>query len=146
MPRVAKPSREVSAVNPIVEKFRDFVHYKSRIDTLSKEQNLIKEELNQYVIENGVEDDRGHINFELPEEVDGFKRLQRQRKVSLGLDMDAAILILTKKGLAERCIRAVPTVAEDEVMAALYEGKLTEEDIDAMFPKKISWAFIPKKD
>jgi len=146
MPRVAKPSREVSAVNPIVEKFRDFVHYKSRIDTLSKEQNLIKEELNQYVIENGVEDDRGHINFELPEEVDGFKRLQRQRKVSLGLDMDAAILILTKKGLAERCIKAVPTVAEDEVMAALYEGKLTEEDIDAMFPKKISWAFIPKKD
>jgi len=146
MPRVAKPSREVSAVNPIVEKFRDFVHYKSRIDTLSKEQNLIKEELNQYVIENGVEDDRGHINFELPEEVDGFKRLQRQRKVSLGLDMGAAILILTKKGLAERCIKAVPTVAEDEVMAALYEGKLTEEDIDAMFPKKISWAFIPKKD
>lgn len=146
MAKAAKPSRQISAVNPIVEKFREFVHYKSRIEILTKEQNVIKEELNEFVIENGVEDDRGHINFELPEEVDGFRRLQRQRKVSLGLDMDAAILILTKKGLADRCIKSIPTVAEDEVMAALYEGKLTEQDIDAMFPKRISWAFIPKKD
>lgn len=146
MPKPAEPSRKVSTINPIVEKFRNFVHYKTRIESLTKQQNAIKEELNEYVIENGVEDDRGHINFELPEEVDGYRRLQRQRKVSMGLDMDAAILILTKKGLADRCIKSIPTVAEDEVMAALYEGKLTEEDIDQMFPKKITWAFIPKKD
>jgi len=146
MPKIAKPPRVIPVVDPLIQKFRDFISFKTRIDSLTKEQNVLKEELNQYVIENGVEDDRGHINFELPEEVDGFRRLQRQRKVSLGLDMDAAILILTKKGLADRCIKSIPTVAEDEVMAALYEGKLTEEDIDTMFPKKVTWAFIPKKD
>jgi len=146
MPKIAKPPRVIPVVDPLIQKFRDFISFKTRIDSLTKEQNALKEELNQYVIENGVEDDRGHINFELPEEVDGFRRLQRQRKVSLGLDMDAAILILTKKGLADRCIKSIPTVAEDEVMAALYEGKLTEEDIDTMFPKKVTWAFIPKKD
>jgi hypothetical protein len=146
MPKIAKPPRVVPVVDPLIQKFRDFISFKTRIDSLTKEQNVLKEELNQYVIENGVEDDRGHINFELPEEVDGFRRLQRQRKVSLGLDIDAAILILTKKGLADRCIKSIPTVAEDEVMAALYEGKLTEEDIDTMFPKKVTWAFIPKKD
>ena len=146
MPKIAKPPRVVPVVDPLIQKFRDFISFKTRIDSLTKEQNALKEELNQYVIENGVEDDRGHINFELPEEVDGFRRLQRQRKVSLGLDIDAAILILTKKGLADRCIKSIPTVAEDEVMAALYEGKLTEEDIDTMFPKRVTWAFIPKKD
>jgi hypothetical protein len=146
MPKIAKPPRVVPVVDPLIQKFRDFISFKTRIDSLTKEQNVLKEELNQYVIENGVEDDRGHINFELPEEVDGFRRLQRQRKVSLGLDIDAAILILTKKGLADRCIKSIPTVAEDEVMAALYEGKLTEEDIDTMFPKRVTWAFIPKKD
>lgn len=145
MPRVAKPSRTISTENPLIEKFRNFVSLKSRIDSLSKEQNKIKEELTEYVMENGQEDDRGHIRVDLPEEVDGYTAIQRQRRVSQGLDMDAAILILTKKGLAERCIKSIPTVAEDEVMAALYEGKLTEQDIDAMFPKKITWAFVPTK-
>lgn len=145
MPKVVKPSREISAVNPLVEKFRDFIGYKTRIESLTKEQNKLKEELTEFVIENGQEDDRGHVRVDLPEEVEGYTAIQRQRRVSMGLDMDAAILILTKKGLADRCIKSVPTVAEDEVMAALYEGKLTEQDIDAMFPKKITWAFIPTK-
>jgi hypothetical protein len=145
MPKVIKPSREISAVDPLIQKFRDFISFKTRIDSLTKEQNKVKEELVEYVIENGQEDDRGHVRVELPEEVEGYTSIQRQRRVSMGLDMDAAILILTKKGLAERCIKSVPTVAEDEVMAALYEGKLTEQDIDAMFPKKITWAFLPTK-
>ena len=145
MPKTAKPSRSISTENPLIEKFRNFVTLKTRIDSLSKEQNKIKEELTEYVIEHGQEDDRGHVRVELPEEVDGYTAIQRQRRVSQGLDMDAAILILTKKGLAERCIKSIPTVAEDEVMAALYEGKLTEQDIDSMFPKKITWAFVPTK-
>lgn len=145
MPKVAKPAREISKENPLVTKFRNFISYKTRIDSLTKEQNKLKEELNEYIIEHGQEDDRGHIRVELPEEIDGYNSIQRQRRVSQGLDMDAAILILTKKGLADRCIKAVPTIAEDEVMAALYEGKLTEKDIDTMFPKKITWAFIPTK-
>jgi len=146
MPKVAKAAREIKKEHPLVSKFRDFISLKSRIESLTKEQSVLKEELNQYVIDNGQEDDRGHISVFLPEEVDGYTSMKRQRRVSQGLDMDAAILILTKKGLAERCIRSVPTVAEDEVMAALYEGKLTEQDIDTMFPKKITWAFIPTKD
>jgi len=146
MPRVAKAAREIKTENPLVTKFRDFISLKSRIDGLTKQQNVLKEELNQYVIENGEEDERGHVSVALPSEVDGYTSIKRQRRVTQGLDIDAAILILTKKGLAERCIKAVPTVAEDEVMAALYEGKLTEQDIDTMFPKKITWAFVPTKD
>lgn len=145
MPKVTKPSRDISVADPLIQKFRDFISFKTRIDSLTKQQNKLKEELSEYVIENGQEDDRGHIRVELPEEVDGYTSIQRQRRVSMGLDMDAAILILTKKGLAERCIKSVPTIAEDEVMAALYEGKLTEQDIDTMFPKKITWAFLPTK-
>lgn len=146
MPRVAKAAREIKTENPLVTKFRDFISLKSRIDGLTKQQNVLKEELNQYVIENGEEDERGHVSVALPSEVEGYTSIKRQRRVTQGLDIDAAILILTKKGLAERCIKAVPTVAEDEVMAALYEGKLTEQDIDTMFPKKITWAFVPTKD
>jgi hypothetical protein len=39
----------------------------------------------------------------------------------------------------------VPMLDEAEVMACLYEGLLTEEEIDEMFPKKVSYAFLTSK-
>jgi hypothetical protein len=77
--------------------------------------------------------------------VDGYRSLQRQRKVSQSLDPAEANRILTAKGLADRCYSMEPVLNEDQVMSCLYEGLLTEEDIDTMFPKKIIWAFIPSK-
>ena len=146
MAKIAEPTRKPEVnVNPLVAKFREFISYKSRVDEFTKKQNEIKAELNEYVEENGEVDDKGHVWVTLPEEVEGYVSMQRQRRVSQSLDMDTAILTLTKRGLADRCIRSVPTVDEDEIMACLYEGKLTETEVDAMFPKKITWAFIPSK-
>ena len=144
MPRISPASRTVSN-NPIILKVREYLTYKKRIDDMTKSQSAIKNELMEVVEEHGVEDDKGHVWFELPEEVDGYVSLQRQRRVSQKLDMDAAVAILATKGLADRCIKTIPTVDEDEVMACLYEGKLSEKDIDEMFPKTITGAFVPSK-
>jgi hypothetical protein len=56
--------------------------------------------------------------------------------------MDIAEKIIQEKGLTERCIKMVPTLDEAEIMASFYRGELTEDDIDAMFPSKVSYAFI----
>lgn len=144
MVNVEKPARDISPTG-ILGTVKQYMTIKRRIDDLSKEQVVLKGELSDIVDKDGEPDDKGHIWLSLPEEVDGVTSLKRERRVSQSLDIDAAILILTKKGLAERCIKPVPTIAEDEVMAALYEGKLTEEDVDTMFPKKITWAFITSK-
>lgn len=144
MATVEKPSRDVSLTGILVT-VKQYMNLKRRIDDLTKEQIVLKGELSDIVDKEGEPDDKGHIWLQLPDEVEGVSSLKRERRVSQSLDMDAAILILTQKGLAERCIKPVPTIAEDEVMAALYEGKLTEEDVDTMFPKKITWAFITSK-
>lgn len=144
MATVEKPARDVSPKG-LLGTVKQYVTLKRRIDDLTKEQSVLKSELSDLVDQQGETDDKGHVWLPLPEEVDGVVSLKRERRVSQSLDMDAAILILTQKGLAERCIKPIPTVAEDEVMAALYEGKLTEDDVDAMFPKKITWAFITSK-
>ncbi len=144
MATVEKPSRDVSPKG-LLGTVKQYINLKRRIDDLTKEQSVLKTELSDLVDKQGETDDKGHVWLPLPEEVDGVVSLKRERRVSQSLDMDAAILILTQKGLADRCIKPIPTVAEDEVMAALYEGKLTEEDVDAMFPKKITWAFITSK-
>lgn len=144
MATVEKPSRDVSPKG-LLGTVKQYVTLKRRIDDLTKEQGVLKSELSEIVDKQGEVDDKGHLWLQLPEEVEGVASLKRERRVSQSLDMDAAIVILTQKGLAERCIKPVPTIAEDEVMAALYEGKLTEEDVDAMFPKKVTWAFITSK-
>jgi hypothetical protein len=39
----------------------------------------------------------------------------------------------------------VPVLQENEILACVYTGELSESDIDAMFPKKISYAFLVKE-
>jgi hypothetical protein len=129
----------------IMTKVRSFVSLKRRIDDLTKEQSAIKAELSNLVDQEGEPDEKGHLWIRLPDEVDGYTSLQRQRRVSQSLDEDEASTILNNKGLTERCYKMVPVLDESEVMACLYEGLLTEEEIDEMFPKSVTWAFIPSK-
>jgi len=131
--------------NPILSKVRKYVNLRSRIDDLTKEQAVIKTELAELVDNEGTPDEKGHIWYSLPEEVEGYKSLQRQRKVSQRLDEDTARAILKQKGLTDRCYKLVPVLDESEVMACLYEDLLSEEEVDSMFPKSVSYAFIPSK-
>ena len=129
----------------IVAKVRHYIVLKNRIDDLSKEQSTLKSELSEIVDEQGLPDEKGHIWLELPQEVDGYVSLQRQRRVSQSLDQEVADKILREKGIYDRCFKMVPVLDEAEVMACLYEDLLTEEEIDEMFPKTVSYAFIPSK-
>ena len=131
--------------NSIVSKVRKYVSLRGRIVDLTKEQSVLKSELSDLVDNEGTADDKGHIWYSLPEEVDGYQSLQRQRRVSQRLDEDTARAILKQKGLTDRCYKLVPVLDEAEVMACLYESLLTEEEIDSMFPKSVSYAFIPSK-
>ena len=131
--------------NTVVSKVRKYITLKGRIDDLTKEQSVLKTELSDLVDSQGTPDEKGHIWYSLPEEVNGVTSLQRQRRVTQKLDTDVAEAILKDKGLASRCYKLVPVLDEAEVMACLYEGALTEEEIDTMFPKSVSYAFIPSK-
>lgn len=143
MPNIIPPDKK--PVSPILSKVQQFITIKRQIEDLTKEQTQIKTFLSDLVDKEGEPDDKGHLWYPLEEEVDGYRSLQRQRKVSQSLDPEEASRILNEKGLADRCYSMQPVLNEDQVMSCLYEGKLTEEDIDKMFPKKITWAFIPSK-
>ncbi len=143
MPNIIPPDR--APTNSVLSKVKSFIMLKRQIEDLTKEQSELKSFLSNLVDTEGEPDDKGHLWYPLEQEVDGYRSLQRQRKVTQSLDSEVATRILGEKGLAERCYSWQPVLKEDEVMACLYEGTLTEEDIDAMFPKKIVWAFIPSK-
>jgi hypothetical protein len=139
MPNIIPPDKK--PVSSVLSKVQQFIAIKRQLDDLTKEQTQLKNYLSDLVDREGEPDDKGHLWYPL----DGYRSLQRQRKVSQSLDADAATRILNERGLSDRCYSMQPVLNEDEVMACLYEGKLSEEDIDTMFPKKIIWAFIPSK-
>lgn len=143
MPRVV--TREEPKDNTFMTKVAAFLSLRSRIDDLTKEKASIQSDLSELVDTTGEPDEKGNLWIHLPHEVDGYTALQRQRKVSQVLDQEVAENILKNKNLFERCYKMQPVLKEDEVMAAHFEGLISEEEIDKMFPNKVTWAFVPKK-
>ena len=140
MPKVIQ-KEDPKTVDPLLEKVSNFVATKRRIDDLSKENNKIKAELSDLVDTDGIPDEKGHLLYDLPQTIAGVTALKRQRRVSQSLDSGVADKILKDKGIYDRCYKMVPTLDESEVMACLYDELLTEEEIDEMFPKSVSYAF-----
>jgi uncharacterized protein YebE (UPF0316 family) len=93
----------------------------------------------------GEVDDKGNIIVELPEEVNGFGAVVKQRRVSRKIDELVADEIITEKGMEEQLYKIIRVVDEDALMAALYNDELTEAEIDQMYPQKIVWALVMNK-
>lgn len=121
---------------------QQYVAIKEQKDLLAKREAELKAILTEVVEEDGEVDGKGHIVLEIDEAVTGVTRLVKQRKLSKPLDMEVAEKLLEDKGLIENCTVMVRQLDQDAIMAAYYKEQLTEEDIDAMFPPKISYAFI----
>jgi hypothetical protein len=131
-------------IQSVKDEVRQYVALKDQIDLISTRQSEIKKRLIEAVDELGEFNDRGHKVLALDDDSINVATLTKQRKVSNPLDMDVAETLLTKRGIKDTCIKMVPTLDESAIMAAFYSGHLTEADIDAMFPEKVSYAFIVK--
>lgn len=118
---------------------------RDEIDGLTKRQVEVKKRVIDGIKELGYEDSTGHIVVDINDATTGISRALHQRRVSKSLDVDIAEDLLDKKGLTERCSRKIFVLNEEEIMAAFYEGLLTEADIDAMFPAKVTWALVMSK-
>jgi hypothetical protein len=129
----------------LVHHVRENVLLKERIDELTALQNDVKKQLKQAIEDLGEVDDRGHVVIEIEDDVTGIRKVMHQRRVSKNLDIELAEKVLKEKGIHERCLTMVPVLNEDEIMAAYYENLITEEDIDKMFPSKITWALVLSK-
>lgn len=126
----------------ILNDVRQFVALKDQIALLTKREIEIKTRLSKLVEQQGEVDGKGHYVFDVEDSVSGVAALVRQRKVSKSEDREAAETILKNKGLWDTCSEKVEIINQDAVMASFFKGELTEEDIDAMYPTKISYAFL----
>ncbi|CAB4166951.1 hypothetical protein UFOVP964_50 [uncultured Caudovirales phage] len=129
----------------LIARAKKYSFLKSQLDYLDKEQKALRIELLEVLDLNGEEDDKGNIVLELPEEVDGFVSLVKQRRVSRKVDEFKAEELITSKGMEDTLYKTIRVVDEDALMAALYNEELTEEEIDEMYPQTVVWALVLKK-
>lgn len=122
---------------------REYSGVRQQGDLIKAREAELKKRLSSIVEEFGEADEKGHLWLPLAESTGGYVSLQRQRRVSRTLDGEKAARILAGAGISDKCYRMEPVLDQDAVMAALYEGELTDDQIDEMWPQKISYAFVP---
>ena len=123
----------------INETVKQYVALKEQIKFLNEREAELKNRLITTVEELGEENSNGHLVLE----VEGVT-LTKQRKVSNPLDLEVAIPLLEEKNLKKQCTKTVEQIDQDEIIIAYSKGLLTEEEIESMFPKKITYAFLVK--
>ena len=134
-----------SSFTKIKTLFGEWIGIKNQRETFAKREEELKKMLSAIVETDGYTDDKGSEYVDFKEPIEGFAGMKRERRVIQRLDEEKAFEVLAEKKLTQLCTRTITVVDEDAVQAAFYDGKLTQDDIDAMFVTKINYAFIPRK-
>ncbi len=103
-------------------------------------QTELREKLFSVLDTDGLEDEKGNLQFELEQAVDGIVRIEKQRRSSRKIDEFRADEIIAELGLENDVYEMKRVINEDALMAAYYEDKITEQQLDEMFPVTVTWA------
>jgi hypothetical protein len=121
-----------------VEKLaQQYVAVKAEADFITERQNELKARLKDAVEKLGDVTAKGHKVLEF-----GDIKLTNQRKESNPLDADVATDILNKHGLYKECVKTIEQLDNNAILVAYQKDLLTAEEIDLMFPIKVTYAFL----
>lgn len=145
MARVIDEPREFANPDDFDTQVREYLQVKSTAEMLDARKEDLRKNLFSHLEGSGELDDKGNYFIELPQPIDGIVRLEKQKRTIRKLDESAAEDILKDNELEDEIYETVRVVNEDKLMAAYYEGKISEDELERMFPAKISWALRTAK-
>ncbi len=129
----------------IRRELQQYVTLKDEADAIGERVTTIKKRLTSYIEDLGEPNEKGSIVLPVEDERTNTRAIVKQRRVSKQFDEDTANDLLKDKGLFEACTTTITVLDQDAVMGAYYEGKLTDADIEKMFPEKVTWALVLEK-
>lgn len=133
-----------------VETLRQFLQIKLAEKDLKTRYATVRDRVIDIIQQNGVEDDKGSLYLDLDELGldDEFGEAKYERRVSINLDPDRAEEILKKKRLYKSVLTTIEVVDEEKIAALYYQGKISDEEWDELYPASETWAVkvsAPKK-
>jgi hypothetical protein len=142
--RVIKPAAKTET-DSFKDEVREFAHLATEIKKLEAIRDRLKKSLSARVEAEGDEVDGGHLLIEFPEPIENLAGIKRERRVSKGLNKDAAEALIEARGLEDDLYTWIRVIDEDAVYRARFEDKLDDDDLDTMYPEKVTWAFVTVK-
>lgn len=124
---------------------REYAKVKATLDFMETRQKELREKIFMALDDEGFEDDRGNLLIDFDSPIEGIVRVEKQRRTTRKLDEPAAETIIQAKGIGDEVYKTIRVIDEDALMAMVYEGKVTEEELETMFPLKVTWALTTKK-
>jgi hypothetical protein len=131
--------------NSLDAQVREYAKLKASMSFMETRQKELREVLFSKIEQEGYEDEKGNVVLDLPQSIEGICCIQKTARVTPYLDETVAERIIEEKGIGDDVYKMVRVIDEGALMSQLYEGKLTEDEIDEMFPKKTVWALMTKK-
>jgi hypothetical protein len=141
---MARLQRQVLDTEELTHDVESWWGIKFQSKLIAKKLDEGKNALLKMIQRHGETDpETGSLFLDLEEPVSDRKivRLKAQRTVRTGLNPDAE-RILRQKGIWDDCVEMVPQVDEGKVHAAYYDRKLSDEDLQLLFPKTIFFSLI----
>lgn len=66
---------------------------------------------------------------------------ERRERTSTSLNEEKALALIKKKKLEEECMEVVTVVSEDAILAANYQGKITDKELAGLYEEHTTYAF-----
>lgn len=126
--------------NKIESQIREYALVKNSLDSLEERAKSLRDKIFDYLDNEGDESSNGNRILYFDSEIEGYNKIEKSGRRSRKIDELVAEEIIEAEGLSDELYKMVKTVDEEALMAALYEGKLTEEQVDLMYPIKTTWA------
>jgi hypothetical protein len=67
--------------------------------------------------------------------------VERRERTSTILNTEKAMALIEKKQLVEECTEVVTVVSEDAILAANYQGKITDKELAGLYEENTTYAF-----
>jgi hypothetical protein len=137
---IPEEGRPFSDPNHIDSQIREYIKLKSTMTVMETRSKELRDKIFEYLDAEGEEDTSGSFGIYLDQEVDGIVRLQKTRRTKRVLDESTADAIIEQAGIADDVYEMKRVISEEALMAAFYEEKISEEQLDSMFPVTVTWA------
>lgn len=119
---------------------REFVLLKASLAHMETRSKELRDKIFEHLDNNGEVESTGSINLYLDEEIDGITRIEKQRRTTRKIDELKADDIIAEAGIGDEVYEMKRVINEDALMNAMWEGRITEAQLDEMFPATVTWA------
>lgn len=138
--RIEEEGVKFSDPDDLQSQVNEYVKLKASMAIMEARQKELKAKIFAHIETEGNEDTSGSLSLYLDHPIGDVQRVQKTRRAKRTLNEELAENIIEAAGIADEVYEMKRVINEGALMSAYYEEKLTEEQLDEMFPTTVIWA------